>query len=59
VAWFCVRDQHHAWAARVLDGLPSGVLICEAILAEVCHLVAKDGVPASAPLRLVEALAAP
>ena len=54
VAWFCSRDSHHAWARLILDGLPSGALVCEAVLAEVCHLVAKDGVPPSAVLRLVE-----
>ena len=54
VAWFCPRDSHHAWAAEAFDGLPSGAIVCEAVLAEVCHLVAKDGVPPSAVLRLVE-----
>jgi uncharacterized protein len=54
VAWFCSGDEHHAWARRALDELSSGALICEAVLAEVCHLVAKDGVPPSAVLRLVE-----
>jgi predicted nucleic acid-binding protein len=54
VAWFSKRDSHHEWATRVIDDLPVGVLVCEAVLAEVCHLVAKDGVPASAVLKLVE-----
>ena len=54
VAWFCTGDSHHEWATRTLDGLPSGALVCEAVLAEVCHLVAKDGVRPSAVLRLVE-----
>ena len=54
VAWFCSRDAHHDWAMRIFDTLPNGALVCEAVLAEVCHLVAKDGIPASAPLRLVE-----
>lgn len=54
VAWFCTGDSHHAWATRELDRLPSGALVCEAVLAEVCHLVAKDGVRPSAVLRLVE-----
>jgi uncharacterized protein len=54
VAWFCKKDLHHDWATRVIDGLPVGAFVCEAVLAEVCHLVAKDGVPAAAVLKLVE-----
>ncbi len=54
VAWFSKRDGHHEWAARIMDDLPSGALICEAVLAEVCHLVAKDGVAAASVLKLVE-----
>ena len=54
VAWFCTGDSHHAWARQLFDALPSGALVCEAVLAEVCHLIAKDGVRPSAALRLVE-----
>ncbi|MGA2658923.1 MAG: PIN domain-containing protein [Verrucomicrobiota bacterium] len=54
VAWFSKRDSHHEWATRVFEDLPAGVLVCEAVLAEVCHLVAKDGVPSSSVLKLVE-----
>src|SRR5437899_730698 len=54
VAWFCPKDSHHAWAMRTFDELPAGALVCEAVLAEACHLVAKDGVPAAVVLRLVE-----
>ena len=54
VAWFSKKDSHHGWAAQVIDDLPVGALVCEAVLAEVCHLVAKDGVPAAAVLKLVE-----
>jgi predicted nucleic acid-binding protein len=54
VAWFATKDSHHEWAARVIDDLPVGALVCEAVLAEVCHLVAKDGVPAATVLKLVE-----
>jgi uncharacterized protein len=54
VAWFSKRDSHHEWARRVIEDLPVGVLVCEAVLAEVCHLVAKDGVPAATVLKLVE-----
>jgi uncharacterized protein len=54
VAWFCTRDSHHAWAAQVFEGLPNGALVCETVLAEACHLAAKDGVAPSTVLRLVE-----
>lgn len=54
VAWFSKRDSRHQWATRVIDALPVGVLVCGAVLAEVCHLVAKDGVPPGAALKLVE-----
>src|SRR5277367_6241207 len=54
VAWFSTRDLHHEWAMRVIDDLPVGVRVCEAVLAEVCHLVSKDGVPAATVLKLLE-----
>jgi predicted nucleic acid-binding protein len=54
VAWFCVRDFHHDWAIRTFDRLPSGAIVCEAVLTEACHLVAKDGVPPASILKLVE-----
>lgn len=54
VAWFSKGDSHHDWATQVLEELPAGALVCEAVSAEVCHLVAKDGVPATAVLKLVE-----
>jgi len=48
------RTQHHAWAERVFDQLPTGPLVREAVLAEACHLVAKDGVAPAKVLQLVE-----
>jgi predicted nucleic acid-binding protein len=54
VAWFSKRDSHHEWATRVIDDLPVGAFVCEAVLAEVCHLVAKDSVPGATVLKLVE-----
>jgi hypothetical protein len=32
VAWFAKRDSHHAWAAQVIEALPVGDLVCEAVL---------------------------
>lgn len=54
VAWFCARDSHHEWAIKAFECLPAGVLVCESVLTEACHLIAKDGVPAPAVLKLVE-----
>jgi predicted nucleic acid-binding protein len=54
VAWFCPRDEHHAWVRQVFTQIPSGGIICEAVLAEVCHLVARDGIPRGKVLELVE-----
>ena len=28
VAWFCPKDEHHAWAEKVFDELPTGALVC-------------------------------
>jgi predicted nucleic acid-binding protein len=53
VAWFCPRDERHAWARQTLAQLPSGVIVCEAVLAEVCHLAAKDGVARGKVLEFV------
>jgi predicted nucleic acid-binding protein len=54
VAWFCPRDKHHDWARQTFSKIPAGGLICEAVLAEVCHLVAKDGVARGKVLEFVE-----
>src|SRR3984957_18864373 len=54
VAWFCPRDLHHAWARRTFAQIPAGGLICEAVLAEACHLVAKDGITRGKVLEFVE-----
>lgn len=53
VAWFCPRDEHHLWARKVFPGFASGSVLCEAMLTEVCHLVAKEGV---APGRVMDSL---
>ncbi len=54
VAWFCPRDKHHDWACKTFSEIPAGGLICEAVLAEVCHLVPKDGIARSKVLEFVE-----
>jgi predicted nucleic acid-binding protein len=54
VAWFCPRDEHHHWARQKFSQLPAGGWICEAVIAEVCHLVAKDGIARGKVLDFVE-----
>ena len=54
VAWFCPRDRHHEWARKTFSEIPAGGLICEAVLAEVCHLVSKDGIARGKVLEFVE-----
>lgn len=44
VAWFCPRDEHHSWARRVFAELAPDSILCEAVVTEVCHLVAKERV---------------
>ena len=44
VAWFCPRDEHYEWAGLTFSKLQPGGIICEAVITEVCHLVAKEGV---------------
>jgi uncharacterized protein len=55
VAWFCPRDEHYPWARRIFSELAPGSMVCEAVLAEVCHLVAKEGVTQAT---VVESIAA-
>lgn len=45
VAWLCPRDKHHTWVRQAFSGIYSSGLICEAVLTEVCHLVAREGIP--------------
>jgi uncharacterized protein len=54
VAWFCPRDEHHAWARRAFLDLAPGSLVCEAVLAEASYLVAKEGVPKSKVIEFVQ-----
>ena len=54
VAWFCPKDAHHLWARRTVGQLPAGAIICEAVLTEVCHLAAKDGIAREKVIEFVE-----
>lgn len=46
--------QTSCWARQTFSQIPAGGLICEAVLAEACHLVAKDGVARGKVLEFVE-----
>lgn len=54
VAWLCPRDEHHPWASRAFTQFQPGGLVCEAVLTETCHLVAKEGVRPGQVLEFVE-----
>jgi hypothetical protein len=54
VAWFCPQDKHHIWARHAFRQLGTGGIVCEAVLAEVCHLVAKDGIAGGKVIEFVE-----
>jgi len=51
VAWLCPKDQHHQWALTALGPLPAGILVCEAVLTEACHMVGNDALE---PARVIE-----
>ncbi len=53
VAYFCAREARHAWAVRQFATFSPPVLTCEAVLAETCFLISRQGVPA---WRLIEKL---
>ena len=43
-AWLCPRDEHHAWVRQMFQQVAPGSMVCEAVLAEACHLAAKEAV---------------
>lgn len=53
VAWFCPRDEHHAWARRAFAEFTPGSIVCEAVLTEVCHLAAKERVARGAVIQTI------
>ena len=54
VAWFCPRDEHHAWAGQAFAQIKAGGVVCEAVITEACHLVVKEGVGRGKVLEFVE-----
>lgn len=53
VAWFCPRDEHYDWAGPTFASIQHGGIVCEAVITEVCHLVAKEGVARSQVVEFV------
>ncbi len=51
ISFLCPKDKHHAWSRRAFTEVSPGSLVCEAVLTEVCHLVAKEGV---GPAKVIE-----
>ncbi len=56
IAWFCSKDSLHQWTVATFDQLSSGALVCEAVLTEACHLVAKDSVSLAGETSAIRAL---
>ena len=53
VSCFRAGDERHDWACRAFLELAPGSLVCEAVLTEVCHLAAKEGVPRARVIEFV------
>lgn len=53
VAYLCPKDGHHQWAREAFSRLPAGVITCESVLTEACHLVGKAGVPRAKVIEFV------
>ena len=53
VAFYSLRDQHHAWAFAQLDALRPPLLTCEPVLTEACFLFQRKGGRPAAILRAV------
>ncbi len=54
VAWLCPRDEHHSWARRAFADIRSDGITCEAVLTEVCHLAAREGIPRGKVIEFVQ-----
>jgi uncharacterized protein len=54
VALLNEKDRHHDWAKSQFAAHPGPFLTCEAVLAETCHLLARDKKDAGLALALIE-----
>lgn len=53
VAFFNEADSYHDWATEQFARLPPPLLVCEAVLGEVCFLLARGGIDPVAALHAV------
>lgn len=54
VALHCRDDAHHAWAKAQFAQHPGPLLTCEAVVAETCFLLARQGFDPAKALALIE-----
>jgi len=54
VAYFNQKDQWHPWAVRHFESLKPPLLTCEAVLAESCFLVERNGGCGAEVIQLVK-----
>ena len=54
VALLCRDDAQHGWSRAQWASLTEPVLTCEAVVAETCFLLARNGFDPAAPLTMIE-----
>jgi predicted nucleic acid-binding protein len=54
VALLCEDDQYHRWARDQFGANTGSFFTCEAVVAETCFLLAREGLDPSKALQLVE-----
>ncbi len=54
VALLCKGDKHHDWAKQQFANHPGPFLICEAVVAETCFLLARAGLDSAKVVALLE-----
>jgi predicted nucleic acid-binding protein len=53
VAFYSLREEHHAWAIEQFRALPPPLLTCESVITEACFLMQRNGGRATTILRAV------
>lgn len=54
VALHCKNDEYHQWSKTQFSQYPGPFLTCEAVVAETCFLLAREGFDPSRALSLIE-----
>lgn len=54
VAFLSERERHHAWAREQFGRLAAPLWTCEAVVAETCFLLARDGFDPAKALAFIE-----